>query len=143
MNPVMVCQCWKYVHLDICLTHILKIAEPPQTAHIEKKTLCIEEQGVKLRLTVVDTPGNCLISNFEREKQQLYFYFQVLVRLWAVMIAFGHAASTWTNNFEHISPKKAALSERTLLTIVYTVVFISYPAIVTGIFDVKLYFLNI
>jgi len=44
-------------------THIRKIPEPPQTAHIEKKTLCIEEQGVKLRLTVVDTPGNCLVAN--------------------------------------------------------------------------------
>lgn len=33
------------------------IAEPPQTCKVEKKTLCIEEQGVKLRLTVVDTPG--------------------------------------------------------------------------------------
>lgn len=36
------------------------IPEPPQTAKIEKKTLCIEEHGVKLRLTVVDTPGNLI-----------------------------------------------------------------------------------
>ena len=30
-----------------------------KTVSIEKKTIEIEERGVKLRLTVVDTPGKC------------------------------------------------------------------------------------
>jgi septin family protein len=49
------------------------ILEPPQTAQIEKKTLCIEEQGVKLRLTVVDTPGNFFVSTL-REKNNSYIF---------------------------------------------------------------------
>ena len=32
-----------------------------KTVTIEKKTIEIEEQGVKLRLTVVDTPGECCL----------------------------------------------------------------------------------
>lgn len=57
--------------------------EPPQTAQIEKKTLCIEEQGVKLRLTVVDTPGfgsslssdDCIRSCCEYVDEQFRAYF--------------------------------------------------------------------
>lgn len=50
-----------YYHV-LLLIYDHSYIEPPQTAKIEKKTLCIEEQGVKLRLTVVDTPGKCANS---------------------------------------------------------------------------------
>lgn len=45
------------INIYVSLPIFFIILEPPQTAKVEKKTLCIEEQGVKLRLTVVDTPG--------------------------------------------------------------------------------------
>ena len=32
-----------------------------KTTQIERKTMDIEERGVKLRLTVVDTPGNSIL----------------------------------------------------------------------------------
>lgn len=31
-----------------------------KTTQIEKKSMDIEERGVKLRLTIVDTPGECM-----------------------------------------------------------------------------------
>lgn len=62
------------------------ILEPPQTAKVEKKTLCIEEHGVKLRLTVVDTPGTytCIIWFYffipkNRTNINITFTIQVLV----------------------------------------------------------------
>ncbi|XP_050536452.1 septin-2 [Daktulosphaira vitifoliae] len=56
---------------------------PPQTAKVEKQTLCIEEQGVKLRLTVVDTPGfgssltsdECITTCCEYIDEQFRAYF--------------------------------------------------------------------
>lgn len=33
------------------------VVHPPKTVEIETRTVELEEKGVKLRLTVVDTPG--------------------------------------------------------------------------------------
>jgi len=35
----------------------LIVVHPPKTVEIETRTVELEEKGVKLRLTVVDTPG--------------------------------------------------------------------------------------
>ena len=36
---------------------VLFLVYPPKTVEIETRTVELEEKGVKLRLTVVDTPG--------------------------------------------------------------------------------------
>jgi len=38
-------------------TNNLVLVHPPKTVEIETRTVELEEKGVKLRLTVVDTPG--------------------------------------------------------------------------------------
>lgn len=37
--------------------HPFGLVHPPKTVEIESRTVELEEKGVKLRLTVVDTPG--------------------------------------------------------------------------------------
>ncbi len=37
--------------------NLLFLVHPPKTVEIETRTVELEEKGVKLRLTVVDTPG--------------------------------------------------------------------------------------
>lgn len=54
---------------------IILILEPPQTAKVEKKTLYIEEQGVKLRLTVVDTPGRYLTNFYKLNRKAVTRFF--------------------------------------------------------------------
>ncbi len=41
-----------FLHLFICISERIK-----KTVEIEKSYMEIEERGVKLRLTIVDTPG--------------------------------------------------------------------------------------
>lgn len=55
------------------------IPEPPQTAKVEKKTLCIEEQGVKLRLTVVDTPGKWSVTFYFNHRQKIKILLIIFV----------------------------------------------------------------
>jgi septin family protein len=56
---VRLCTCTAYVLNPnglLAYTHLLA-DRVEKTTSIEKKTMDIEERGVKLRLTVVDTPG--------------------------------------------------------------------------------------
>jgi septin family protein len=41
------------MHIGLSLFSV----DPPKTVEIESRTVELEEKGVKLRLTVVDTPG--------------------------------------------------------------------------------------
>ena len=51
-----------------------QIDKSTKTVELEASTVEIEERGVKLRLTVVDTPGfGDAINNTDRYKCQLYF----------------------------------------------------------------------
>lgn len=42
-----------------------------KTTAIEKKTMDIEERGVRLRLTIVDTPGNILTFPVQKCRRQI------------------------------------------------------------------------
>lgn len=49
---------WGPQHYSLALTHMLLFKERiNQTVEIIKHTVDIEEKGVKLKLTIVDTPG--------------------------------------------------------------------------------------
>lgn len=49
---------WGLQHYSLALTHMLPFKERiNQTVEIIKHTVDIEEKGVKLKLTIVDTPG--------------------------------------------------------------------------------------
>lgn len=58
---------------------LFRLVHPPKTVEIESRTVELEEKGVKLRLTVVDTPGfgdNMNSTEWLVRFYDLYFCFK-------------------------------------------------------------------
>jgi septin family protein len=62
--------------LKIRNDNLLILVHPPKTVEIETRTVELEEKGVKLRLTVVDTPGFGDGMNSTERLNSLFDYFK-------------------------------------------------------------------
>lgn len=112
-----------------------------RTVQIEASTVEIEERGVKLRLTVVDTPGYGDAINsqdwFELPcpfNQTLFLLKRTLMPCSCSRPVSAPSSATSTTSLNAISMTRAALIADTLLTIGSTAVSISSPHLATGQF---------
>lgn len=98
-----------------------------RTTRIEKKSMEIEEKGVRLRLTIVDTPGFGDSTNCEESWRSCISYIDDQVGFFrafvCVFLLYSPLFCLYPNSIDSISPTRVAWIVVTSKTIVYIAVY--------------------